>query len=172
MASTLAAIEPAWAFHLAAYGAYSWQTDDAQMHDTNVVGTQNLLRAALGAGIWLLAVLLATSASSGGDKKKEAKLKEPTAAQKKIARAIGTGHAYEKHVVEEKQFPEVKSEDDFVELIGKILANPTHHRELENDREAYFDKKSNTIVIYNPRARDKGTCFRPRAGLKYYENLK
>ena len=43
---------------------------------------------------------------------------------------------------------------------------------LENEREAFFDQKSNTIVIYNPRARDKGTCFRPRNGLKYYENLK
>jgi pyocin large subunit-like protein len=108
----------------------------------------------------------------GGDKKKETKLKEPTAAQKKIAKAIASGHAYEKHVVEEKLFPEVKSESDFVELIAKVLANPTHHRELESEREAFYDSKSNTIVIYNPRARDKGTCFRPRAGLKYYENLK
>ena len=49
--SALRAIEPAWIFHLAAYGAYSWQTDEAQMHETNVVGTQNLLRAALDAGV-------------------------------------------------------------------------------------------------------------------------
>jgi hypothetical protein len=57
-------------------------------------------------------------------------------------------------------------------LIAKVLANPTHHRQLENDREAYFDNESNTIVIYNPHARDKGTCFRPRRGLKYFESLK
>ena len=127
-------------------------------------------RAVFGGAIYLLAVVLATSVAVGGDK--DTKLKEPTAAQKKIAKAIGMGHSYEKHVVNEKLFPEVKSEEDFIELIGKVLANPTHHRDLENDREAYFDKKSNTIVIYNPRAKDKGTCFRPRAGLKYYENLK
>lgn len=117
----------------------------------------------------LLALLLFGDVQAG---KKETKPKEPTAAQKKIARAIGTGHAYEKHVIDEKQFPEVKSERDFIELIGKLLANPTHHKDLENDREAYYDKKSNTIVIYNPRARDNGTCFRPRNGLKYFQNLK
>ena len=127
--------------------------------------------AIFGVAVCMFAMHLATSAS-GGDKKQDAKLKEPTAAQKKIARAIASGHAYEKHVVEEKLFPEVKSERDFMELIGKVLANPTHHRDLENGRAAYYDRMSNTIVIHNPRARDNGTCFRPRAGLKYYENLK
>jgi hypothetical protein len=116
--------------------------------------------------------VLVAAASTGGEQKKDRNVKEPTAAQLKIARAIAGGHAYEKHVVEEKLFPEVKTRNDFVDVIAKVLANPTHHRELENDREAYFDNKSNTIVIYNPHARDRGTCFRPRAGLKYYEGLK
>ena len=120
----------------------------------------------------LFALLLATAAGNSGDKAGDTKHKEPTAAQKKIAKAIASGHAYEKHVIEEKLFPEVKSESDFVDLIGKVLANPTHHRELENRRKAFYDSKSNTIVIYNPRAKDYGTCFRPCAGLKYYENLK
>ena len=127
----------------------------------------NLTAAAL-----LAALLVSVSASADDDTKKDKNLKEPSAAQLKIAKAIAKGHSYEKHVVEEKLFPEVKSTDDFMELIARVLANPTHHRKLENDREAYFDNKSNTIVIYNPHARDKGTCFRPRAGLKYFENLK
>ena len=129
-------------------------------------------RTILSVAMLLAALLVATCASADDDPKKDKKLKEPTANQLKIAKAIASGHAYEKHVVEEKLFPEVKNKDDFIEVIAKVLANPTHHRDLENDREAYFDKKSNTIVIYNPHARDKGTCFRPRAGLKYYENLK
>jgi hypothetical protein len=126
----------------------------------------------LAAAALFAALLVWASASADGDTKKDRKLKEPTAAQLKIAKAIAMGHAYEKHVVEEKLFPEVKGTDDFTELIAKLLANPTHHRKLENAREAYFDRKSNTIVIYNPHARDKGTCFRPRAGLKYFESLK
>ncbi|HZZ79418.1 MAG TPA: hypothetical protein VFE62_12920 [Gemmataceae bacterium] len=116
----------------------------------------------------LLAILLTASSGVGGDKKS----KQPTAAQKKIASAIANGHSYQKHVVDEKQFPDVKSVNDFAEVIGKVLANPTHHRDLESDREAYYDSKSNIIVIFNPRARDKGTCFRPNAKLKYYQNLK
>ena len=129
-------------------------------------------RLTLTAAALLAALLVSASVSADEDAKKDKKLKEPSAAQLKIARAIAKGHAYEKHVVEEKLFPEVKNKDDFVEVIANVLANPTHHRELENDREAYYDKKSNTIVIYNPHARDKGTCFRPSAGLKYYEGLK
>ena len=129
-------------------------------------------RMTLSAAALLAPLLVAACASAEDDPKKDKEVKEPTAAQMKIAKAIASGHAYEKHVVEEKLFPEVKNRDDFIELIAKVLANPTHHRELENDREAYFDKKSNTIVIYNPHARDKGTCFRPSAGLKYFEGLK
>ena len=137
---------------------------------TTLIAASRLVAVWLGAAC-TLALLVAASAGVDGDKK-ETKLKEPTVAQKKIAKAIASGHAYEKHVIEEKLFPEVKSESDFMELIGKVLANPTHHRRLENEREAFYDSKSNTIVIYNPRARDKGTCFRPRAGTKYYESLK
>jgi nucleoside-diphosphate-sugar epimerase len=32
-------------FHLAAHGAYSWQQDESVIHDTNVRGTENALRA-------------------------------------------------------------------------------------------------------------------------------
>jgi hypothetical protein len=130
------------------------------------------MRTILAPAALLAGLLVAASASADGDPKKDKKLKEPTAAQLKVAKAIAMGHAYEKHVVEEKLFPGVKNRNDFIELIATVLANPTHHRELENDREAYFDNKSKTIVIYNPHARDKGTCFRPRAGLKYFEGLK
>ena len=129
-------------------------------------------RTIVAAAALLTTLLFATCARADDDPKKDKKLKEPTAAQLKIAKAIAMGHSYDKHVVGEMLFPEVKNRDDFIELIAKVLANPTHHRELENDREAYFDNKSNTIVIYNPHARDKGTCFRPRAGLKYFEGLK
>jgi dolichol-phosphate mannosyltransferase len=43
-------IRPDWVFHLAASGAYSWQTDLAQMVRTNIVGTINLVEACLQAG--------------------------------------------------------------------------------------------------------------------------
>jgi dolichol-phosphate mannosyltransferase len=48
--AVLVAIEPAWIFHLAAHGAYSWQTDAEQITRTNVVATAHLLDAALAVG--------------------------------------------------------------------------------------------------------------------------
>ncbi|HVG55187.1 MAG TPA: NAD-dependent epimerase/dehydratase family protein [Vicinamibacterales bacterium] len=44
-------LRPAWIFHLAAHGAYSWEKDAAQMIQTNVVGTANLLEAASKTGV-------------------------------------------------------------------------------------------------------------------------
>jgi dolichol-phosphate mannosyltransferase len=42
---------PEWVFHLAAYGAYSWQQDLDRMLRTNVLGTTNLVRATLRRGV-------------------------------------------------------------------------------------------------------------------------
>lgn len=43
-------IRPDWIFHLAVYGAYSNQTDQRQMVETNIIGTMNLVEASLRAG--------------------------------------------------------------------------------------------------------------------------
>lgn len=39
-----------WVFHLAAYGAYSWQTEVKKILLTNVIGTSNLVQACLETG--------------------------------------------------------------------------------------------------------------------------
>jgi nucleoside-diphosphate-sugar epimerase len=61
LARTFAAIRPEWVFHLAVHGAYSSQTDLHQMVQTNMVGTINLVEAAIGAGV---EVLVNTGSSS------------------------------------------------------------------------------------------------------------
>jgi nucleoside-diphosphate-sugar epimerase len=40
-------VRPEWIFHLAAFGAYSWQTDLQTTIETNIVGTINLINATL-----------------------------------------------------------------------------------------------------------------------------
>ncbi len=50
LASVVEDIRPDWVFHLAVHGAYSWQTDWAQMVQTNVLGTINLVEACLRTG--------------------------------------------------------------------------------------------------------------------------
>jgi nucleoside-diphosphate-sugar epimerase len=48
--AALGAIRPEWAFHLAAYGAYSSQTKIQTMIDTNLVATVNFVDACVAAG--------------------------------------------------------------------------------------------------------------------------
>lgn len=43
--SVVEAVRPTWAFHLAAHGAYSWQTDARQIVRTNVLATVSLVDA-------------------------------------------------------------------------------------------------------------------------------
>ena len=59
--SCLRQARPEWVFHLAACGAYSHQTDATQIFRTNVLGTVNLVCAALAAGV---EVLVNTGSSS------------------------------------------------------------------------------------------------------------
>lgn len=57
---------PAWVFHLAAHGAYSWQRDAADILRVNVLGTQAVLDAALDCGAE--AIVQAGSSSEYGRK--------------------------------------------------------------------------------------------------------
>jgi dolichol-phosphate mannosyltransferase len=50
----VAAVAPDWIFHLAAHGAYSWQTDLATMTQVNLLATEALLAAARDAGAALV----------------------------------------------------------------------------------------------------------------------
>jgi UDP-glucose 4-epimerase len=50
LTSVVGEIKPEWIFHIAVYGAYSWQTDLQQMIRTNIVGTVNLVEACLKTG--------------------------------------------------------------------------------------------------------------------------
>lgn len=43
-------VKPEWVFHLAAHGAYSWETDLDRIIATNLIGTVNLVRACLHTG--------------------------------------------------------------------------------------------------------------------------
>jgi nucleoside-diphosphate-sugar epimerase len=60
---------PDWVFHLAAHGAYSWETDLDRIVATNVVGTVNLVRACLRTGFE--AFVNAGTSSEYGFKKKD-----------------------------------------------------------------------------------------------------
>ena len=88
-----------------------------------------------------------------------------------IAGHIAAGHAYDKHVVAERQFPGIASRAAFATRIQGIIEHPTAFRPLSSGRTAYWDAASGAVVIVNPHDRDGGTCFKPRAGRAYFDNL-
>jgi UDP-glucose 4-epimerase len=47
----VASARPEWVFHLAAYGAYSWQSEAQRIVETDILGTANLLEACLAQGV-------------------------------------------------------------------------------------------------------------------------
>jgi hypothetical protein len=121
----------------------------------------------------LLAVLLYTQGRASDPPK------EPTASQKAIAKRIGKGHSFQKHVVDERDFDMLLKEksrrarqEEFIALIAKVIANPTHSKKLARQREAFYDRDNNILVIVDPNTRDHGTCFRPSRKKQYYDNLK
>jgi dolichol-phosphate mannosyltransferase len=83
-------IKPAWVFHLAAYGAYSFQDDAEEVIRTNCLGTMTLIQACLKIGIEIL--VHAGSSSEYGFKDHapaETELAEPNSAYA-VAKAAAT----------------------------------------------------------------------------------
>jgi hypothetical protein len=144
---------------------------DEHLAESKPEARMRLIRIGIGV-LCPLALAVAVVGSIGGQENQKKSEKAPTPAQRKIAEAISKGHSYQKHVIDEELFPEVKSQAEFAKLIAGVLANPTHARELSNDREAFYDQATNTLVLVNPHAKDRGTCFRPSAKKRYYDNLK
>ena len=96
---------------------------------------------------------------------------------KSIIEKIGRGHAWDRHVIKQKEFPEINTKEDFINHIEKtIKSKDTEHRFLKDDREAFWNKEDNTVIIYDPNHEDFGTVQRPKGGpdrpSNYFRNLK
>jgi hypothetical protein len=81
---------------------------------------------------------------------------------------ISGGHAFEKHVIEQGEFPGITTREQFASTIEEVVRNG-EMRPLSNGRSAYW--QDGTIVIRNPNAVDGGTAFRPTNGYDYFMNL-
>jgi len=84
-------------------------------------------------------------------------------------KSIANGHAYQKHVVTQKEYPEITSKDAFFTLIKGVTANPTAIKNMPKGKTAYWGEGAKTIVIVDPNNADKGTAFRPTAGRAYFD---
>ncbi|MFM9449407.1 polymorphic toxin-type HINT domain-containing protein [Streptomyces acidiscabies] len=75
------------------------------------------------------------------------------------------GHAFQKHVVEQGEFPGIKTRQQFADMIQDVVLNG-ERRVGGGGRSAYW--RNGVIVIRNPNARDGGTVFAPREGREYF----
>jgi len=83
---------------------------------------------------------------------------------------VANGHAYNLHVIDRGEFPEINNRQEFADLIDDIIQRPDENKALTGGRHAYW--KDDTVVITNPRDPDGGTAFRPTRGKAYYDNLR
>ena len=84
----------------------------------------------------------------------------------KISESIANGHAWVRH---KKQFPEFSNSKELQQHVAKIIKKPSDFKTLQNGRKAYWDDKSKTMVITNPKDLDGGTIFKPSSGKKYFD---
>ena len=87
-----------------------------------------------------------------------------------IAESIAVGHAFDKHVVERKEFAGISERGQFRDLILEILTNPDEERSLERGRHAFWSEKHFAIVIVNLMSDSKGTAFRPHNAREYFRS--
>ena len=87
----------------------------------------------------------------------------------KQAGTIANGHSYQKHVIDQAEFPGIADKTQFTAIVSGVMTSPDEKRNLSGGRIAYW--KGDTVVIYNPGAGDKGTCFKPTKGKQYFDNL-
>jgi filamentous hemagglutinin len=96
----------------------------------------------------------------------------PQLTAEQFAEKIARGHAFQKHVVEQSEFPGITREDEFSKFIARILMNPTERKKLSRGRNACWDESTHTVVITDPKSPETGTAFKPKGGKGYFEGLK
>lgn len=84
-------------------------------------------------------------------------------------RSIANGHAFQKHVVTNKEYPEITSKDQFFSLVKGVASAPTASKNLVRGRTAFWGESAKTIVVVDPSSADKGTAFRPSGGRAYFD---
>ena len=87
---------------------------------------------------------------------------------------IANGHAYDKHIVENNEFPGVHTKAEFAEVIGDAVRRAEADgsvRNLQRGRTAYYDDTTGLLVIKDPVSPDLGTAFKPLRGRTYFSSL-
>ncbi|HLJ76818.1 MAG TPA: hypothetical protein VKT75_05370 [Acidobacteriaceae bacterium] len=91
---------------------------------------------------------------------------------RRIAEQIAQGHAFQDHVLDNDEFPEIRTREEFAQLIREVLTDGSSSvKLLTHGREAYWSEVHRTIVILDSSNEDAGTAFRPFRGRAYFRGL-
>ncbi|MCU1483558.1 MAG: hypothetical protein JWN67_304 [Actinomycetia bacterium] len=82
-----------------------------------------------------------------------------------VARLIGRGHAYVKHLDE---LPWIGSREELSDYVASVMRHPSEMAPADGGRIAYWDAAHDAIVIVSPRDADLGTVFVPDTGYDYF----
>ena len=88
-----------------------------------------------------------------------------------LAEEVASGHAFQKHVVERKEFADlgINTKNQFQSFVEKIVSNPAIERRQAVDGTVYYlDTSTKTIVIRGQRG--EATAFRPDKGGVGWDN--
>jgi hypothetical protein len=88
---------------------------------------------------------------------------------RKFAESIGSGHAYDKHVVKEGQYPNIGSKEDFIDFLEGVMLKPSDLKVRKKGRKVYWDEMTETIIIRSPEVKDGGTAFKPKRRRAYFD---
>ena len=87
-----------------------------------------------------------------------------------IAEELASGHAFGKHVLEQGEFPGVRTRAQFASEIEEFLNSPdTVMKNGANGKTYYWNDAKGTFLVRNPHSPEGGTYFRPEAGRAYFE---
>jgi hypothetical protein len=89
----------------------------------------------------------------------------------KISTNISNWHAFKKHIHEFKSLWITTREElgtHALNIMNKVDGTE-NMKFLKNWRKAFWDNSSWTVVIFNPKAKDSWTIFRPKEGKEYFD---
>jgi hypothetical protein len=83
-------------------------------------------------------------------------------------------HAYNKHVIQQKEYSPAPSKAQFKAMIIDIIKNPEESKTLTRkyDVIAVYWKKGTVVIAQSGSLLGQSTAFKPTKGKAYYDNLK
>jgi hypothetical protein len=82
--------------------------------------------------------------------------------------AKAAAHGYERHVVRQHEFPEIRSQADLQALAKNVMKTNPPERGI-NGQIFFYQSTTNTLVVINPRNPAQSSIFRPTAGRPYVD---